>query len=91
MSLEVYEQSDAQLAERVGVRAEAIRAWATLALEQPNPVEWTNVLVGAALEKLETTPEMLPVKAEARLQLLDIQRAIHELIVERSPEPRLVG
>jgi hypothetical protein len=91
MSPEMYEQSEGQLAERVAIRKEAIRAWATLALEQPDPTTWTNALIGAALERLEVTAETLPVKAEARLELLDIQRAIHALIGKHSSEPRLAG
>jgi len=65
-----------QLAARAVIRAEAVDAWVALALEQPDPVLWTNNLVAAALERLALVPQTLGVKAEARLQILDIRRAI---------------
>jgi hypothetical protein len=77
-----------QLAERSIIRAEAVAAWVSLALEQPNPTEWANALVAAALEKLNTVPQSLKVKAEAKLQLLDIRRAMHAGIVEAYMERR---
>ena len=64
-----------QLAERALIRAEAVDAWVSLALQQPNPDDWASALVAAALNKLHTVPERLNIKAEARLQLLDMRRA----------------
>jgi hypothetical protein len=77
-----------QLAERSIIRAEAVSAWVSLALEQPNPTEWANALVAAALEKLNTVPHSLKVKAEAKLQLHEIRSAIHAGIVEALTERR---
>jgi hypothetical protein len=65
-----------ELADRSVIRADAIDAWVSLALEQSDPNEWVSAMVAAALDKLNTVPETLTVKAEARLQLLDIRRAI---------------
>jgi hypothetical protein len=87
MSDEIQSVADA-LAERSIIRAEAVAAWVSLALEQPNPTEWANAIVAAALEKLNTVPQNLKVKAEAKLQLLDIRRAIHAGIVEAYMERR---
>ena len=64
-------------AEPSRIRAEAIDAWVSLALAQPDPIRWVSALVAAALDKLNAIPETLTVKAEARLQLLDMRRAIH--------------
>ena len=65
-----------ELADRSIIRADAIDAWVSLALQQPGPNEWASAIVAAALDKLNTVPETLTVRAEARLQLLDIRRAI---------------
>jgi len=86
MSGREFQRVAGQLAGRAVIRAEAIDDWASLALEQPNPREWTNALVAAALKKLETTSVNLPVQAEARLELLDIRRAIHDAIAKHVPD-----
>jgi hypothetical protein len=83
LSPEDIQSEEEQLADRTVIRAEAVDAWVALALEQSDPEEWANALVVAALEKLDTVPENLTVKAEARLQLLGIQRAIHAGITRR--------
>ncbi len=75
-----------ELANRAVIRAEAVDAWVTLALEQPDPGRWTSAIVSAALDKLNTLPQSLTVKAEARLQLLDIRRAIHAGIANSQTE-----
>jgi hypothetical protein len=77
LSVEDVHSAADQLADRAVIRAKAVDAWVGLALEQPHPEEWANALVAAALDRLTAVPEKLTVKAEARLQLLDIQRAIH--------------
>jgi hypothetical protein len=69
MSGEELQRAADQLAERAIVRAQAIDAWASLALEQCNPIEWTDALVAAALDRLETNSLNPTVRAEARLQL----------------------
>jgi hypothetical protein len=79
------------LAERAAIRAKAIDNWVSLAMEQSNPREWSNALLAAALERLEIVPESLPVKAEARLQLLDIQRAILARIGNHSTDDRRIA
>ena len=71
------------------VRAEAIDAWASLALEQPDPGDWTDALVAAALDRLATTPEQLPVKAAARQRLLDIHGAVKSVIAKQLAETRV--
>lgn len=78
-----------ELADRSKIRADAIGAWVSLALEQPDPNEWVSALVAAALDRLNTIPDTLTVKAEARLQLLDMRRAIHAGIArDRLERPR---
>jgi hypothetical protein len=92
MSGREFQRVAGQLAGRAITRADAIDDWVSLALEQPNPREWTNALVATALRKLETTSVSPPVQAEARLQLLDIKRAIHAVIAKHDPEePRRTG
>lgn len=86
MSGREFQRVAGQLAGRAVIRAEAIDDWTSLALEQPNPREWTNALVAAALKKLENTSVSLPVQAAARLELLDIRRAIHDAIAEHVPD-----
>ncbi len=68
--------AEQQLAIRAGIQAQAIEAWVSLALENPYPEAWANALVASALDRLNMVQEALPVKAEARLQILDTQRAI---------------
>ena len=81
-----------ELANRAVIRAEAVDAWVTLALKQSDPGEWTSAIVAAALDKLNTVPQSLAVKAEARLQLLDIRRAIHAGIANSQVErPRAIA
>jgi hypothetical protein len=92
MSGREFQRVAGQLAGRAIIRAEAVDDWASLALEQPNPREWTNALFETALKRLETTSVSLPVQAEARLQLLDIKRGIHAVIAQHAPEePRRTG
>ena len=68
--------AEQQLANRVAIQAQAIDAWVSLALENPDPEAWANALIASALDRLNTVQETPPVKAEARLQILDTQRAI---------------
>jgi len=79
------------LAEREAIRSAAIEDWVSVAMTQANPREWSNALVTAALEKLEMVPESLPVKAEARLQILDLQRALLARIGDRSTNDRRIA
>jgi hypothetical protein len=46
-----------ELADRSIIRADAIDAWVSLALQQPEPSEWASAIVTAALDKLNTVPE----------------------------------
>ena len=78
---------DDRLAEYAMIRAEAVDTWVTLALEQPDPGSWVSTLVAAALNRLNRVPEKLDVKAEARLQLLDMRTAILDGIVKHRKEP----
>ncbi len=75
VSIEFQAAAD-QLDGRTAFRAETIQAWVSLALKEPDPAEWTNALTSKALDRLATVQASLPVKAEARLQILDIRRAI---------------
>ena len=80
-----------QLDSRAVIRAQAIEAWVSLALENPDPEAWANALIASALDRLNTVQETLPVKAEARLQILDTQRAILAGITKSQNKQRLAG
>jgi hypothetical protein len=67
-----------QLTQRATIRAEAVDAWVALALEQPDPIAWSEALVAAALIRLDEVAASRKVKAEAKQQLLDIQRAMQD-------------
>ena len=68
--------AEQQLANRRTTQAQAIDAWVSLALENSDPEAWANALIASALDRLNTVQETPPVKAEARLQILDTRRAI---------------
>ncbi len=86
LNSEVAKAGD-QLAERAVIRAEAVDAWVALALEQRDPIGWTNTLVAAALERLALIPQTLAVKAEAHLQITGMRRAILAGIANHKQEP----
>ena len=86
LSKDIHALAD-QLSDRAVIRAEAIDAWVSLALEQVDPSEWIGALVASALDRLNMVQESLVVKAEARLQVLDIQRSIHVGIANSRKEP----
>ena len=75
----------ATLVDRTIIRVDAIDAWVSLALEQPEPGEWVGAIVAAALDRLSAMPQSRTVKAEARRQLLDIQRAMHAGVARSRP------
>jgi len=79
------------LAERATIRAKAIDDWVSLAMQQPNPREWSEALITSALDRLAHVPESRAVKAEARLQLLDIQRALRSRIGDHQISPRQIA
>ena len=77
MAIGDVEAVSGQLAEQSAFREETIQAWVFLALKEADPAEWTDALAARALDRLALAPATLPVKAEAKRQIIDIRRSIH--------------
>ena len=77
-----------QLATRAVIRARAIEAWVSLALESPDPEAWADALIASALDRLNELRETLQSSRGHRSRILDMRRAILAGIFNnRQPRP----